>query len=98
MKNKMELLKEFDNRLLMRKEVEFLLTSSPITISRSEAKSKIVKTLDVDEKLVVIIKINTHFGSQDVLISAYIYDNEEILNKLTPEHILKRTSDEVVEA
>lgn len=92
MKNKMKLLKEFDNKLLMRKEVEYLENSSPITISRQEAKAKIAKALDVDENLVVITKIGSQFGSQDVNIYGFVYENEEVLKKLTPEHIAKRNA------
>lgn len=88
----MKLVNEFDNKLLMRKEVEYLESSTPITISRQDAKARIAKALDVDENLVVITKISSQFGSQDVRVFAYVYENEETLKKLTPEHIAKRNA------
>lgn len=88
----MKLIKEFDNKLLMRKEVEYLENSSPITISRQEAKASIAKALDVDEKLIIITNIKSQFGSQDVNIHAYVYEDEASLKKLTPEHIEKRNA------
>lgn len=88
----MELVKEFDNKLLMRKEVEYIEKSSTTTLGRQDAKAQVAKALGADENLIVITKIGSHFGSQDVTVLAYVYENEEAMNKLTPEHIAKRNA------
>ena len=79
----MKVEKDFKNELLGRREVEE-------TMSHNEnpgmvlAMKEVVEALKVDEKLVVIKKIGSSFGSDVFNIEAYVYDSEEMKNKVEP--------------
>ena len=86
----MEIKKEFENKLLKRKEYELVFDSKATTLSRKEVKELAIKALKADESLLVVDSIKSYFGSTNSTARVYVYDNEEILNKLTPSYILKR--------
>jgi len=88
----MKIVNEFDNKLLKRKEVELTVTVKDITLSREEAKTQAVKALKADEKLVVVNSISSKFGSRNVKIVVYVYEDEKILARLTPSHVDKRNA------
>jgi len=80
---KMDVVKEFDNRLLKRKEVE---VSKQYNSNPGFAKvlEDITKHLNVKEEVVVIKKINSHFGSNNFLIDAFIYDSSKDKERVEP--------------
>jgi len=80
---KMDVVKEFDNRLLKRKEVEVSdrYNSNP---GLSKVLEDIAKHLKVKEEVVVIKKINSHFGSNNFLIDAFIYDSPADKERVEP--------------
>jgi len=88
----MEIVKNFENKLLGRKEIIAKLEVENATISRVEVKLKLAKTLKVDEKLIIIKEIKTHFGSKFVNVFANIYDNEKVLNETSRDHLVKRNT------
>ena len=85
----MKLVKEVENKLLKRKEIEALFENSP-NLKKAEVLSQLSKKTKADEKLIVIEKMKNHFGSRDILVEAIVYENEEALNKITRSHIKKR--------
>jgi VCBS repeat-containing protein len=89
----MKIVKEFENKLLKRKEVELTTEVEGTTLSRSDAKKQAVKALKADEKLVVVHSIKSHFGTRTVTVKVYVYEDEAILKKLTSSHILKRNEE-----
>lgn len=90
----MEVLKNFDNKLFDRKEVVVSIENDGATLSREDAKKQIAKKLKVEEKFVVVRKINTKFGDRVVLVEANIYEDEAIMKRLTPQYLLKRNETE----
>ncbi len=86
----MKVVNEFENKLLGRKEVTVSMQSDGVTASRSKVKAELVKKLKAKEDLLVVNKIKPHFGSQETMVSAYVYEKKEVMDKLTPEHIAKR--------
>jgi ribosomal protein S24E len=93
----MKIVKEFDNKLLKRKEVEFDVDSQGTTLSRPDIKEKAVKALKADEKLVVVSSIASRFGSTLTQVIVYVYEDEQTLKRLTPEHVAKRNEVAVAE-
>jgi len=79
----MDVVKEFDNRLLKRKEVEVSkqYDSNPGFAKVSE---DIVKHLNVKEEVIVIKKINSYFGSNNFLIDVFIYDSSTDKERIEP--------------
>lgn len=97
----MKAIKEFDNKLLKRKEVEFEVDSKGTTLSRLDVKKEAVKALKADENLVVVDSVSSRFGSTQTQARVYVYEDEATLKRLTPEHVAKRNeapvSEEVAE-
>jgi len=48
--------------------------------------------LKVEENLIIIREIKTKFGSKNAEIVANVYDNEEVLNKIARDHLIKRNA------
>lgn len=82
--------KEFENKLLKRKEVVAEVETQNSTISRQDAKEQLAKKLKADEELIIIENITSHFGSRNATVTAFVYDDVETLKKITLKHILKR--------
>lgn len=94
----MEVVKDFENKLLDRKEILVKLSSEGVTPNKVDVKAQLAKKFKAKEELIVINKISSTFGSRDVVVDASIYNKEEVLKRLTPGHILKRNTVEVAAA
>lgn len=92
----MKEVKKFENKLLDRVEYVFE-TQASSTPSRADMKEQIVKKLKADEKLVSIEEIKSHYGSRTINVTAYVYDNEEVMASLVAKHIAKRNEAPVAE-
>ncbi len=88
----MEVIKDFENKLLERKEVIVNIVGDGTTPTRKNIKAELAKKFKAKEDLIIINKINTSYGSRDVSVDASIYTKKEIMSRLTPEHILKRNT------
>jgi ribosomal protein S24E len=81
--------REFENKLLKRKELELFFENS-VGLKKLNVAEDIAKKFKVNEELIVIEKMKNHFGSRNVLVYAYIYENKDSLNKLTSPYMKKR--------
>ena len=87
---KMNVISDFENKLLGRREVKLTIENAAATITRVEAKSQVVKKFEAEEDLVIIENIGSRYGNANVTVTASIYDNKETLDKVTAKHIAKR--------
>jgi small subunit ribosomal protein S24e len=86
-----EILEEKQNPLIDRTEVKFRLQHfGESTPNRLEVKKKIAAMQGSDEKLTIIRKIKSFFGSTESIGSAYVYGNAEDLQFYEPFHIQVR--------
>jgi small subunit ribosomal protein S24e len=85
-----EITKEDDNQLLMRKEVFFRLKHEGPTPSREDARNALIKTLRSSQNLLVIDKMETEFGKTETVGYAKVYEREDRLRAVEREHILRR--------
>jgi ribosomal protein S24E len=76
--------------LLSRTRVEAEMTFEKATPSREEIKSRLVKELGKDEKLIVVKGIHTYLGSKKAKNLSYVYENEESLKSIEP-RVKKKT-------
>ena len=88
----MEIIENFENKLLNRKQITAKEKVSGTTLSRKDAKSKIAKALKVEEDLIIVKEIKSHFGSLDVIITANVYDSKDSLEKNARPHLIKRNN------
>jgi ribosomal protein S24E len=86
----MEIKKEFENKLLKRKELVIEMESDSSTISRKKAKEMIAKKLKVEENLIIVKKIKSKLGSLKVEIEVNVYETEDALKKFSREYLIKR--------
>lgn len=70
--------------LLSRTRVEVEITFEKATPSKEEIKSRLVKDLGKDEKLIVVKGIYTYLGSKKAKNLSYVYENEESLKSIEP--------------
>ena len=93
--NRMEVVKQFDNKLLGRKEVLVNVETEGPTHARANVREEIAKKFKTKENLVVVNSIKSHYGSLNMFVSANIYDKKETLEKLTSKHMMNRNSKDV---
>lgn len=95
---KMEVVKDFENKLIGRHEVVLRRDGEEgNTPSRAKIKQEVAKQFKVEENLVVVKRILTHFGAASVEIEANIYDDENVLKRVENEYMIKRNSPPVKE-
>jgi small subunit ribosomal protein S24e len=86
-----EIIEEKENDLINRLEIKFKLEnqgkSSP---NRMDLKKEIAAQKTVEEKLTIIRKVETHFGTSLITGLAHIYEDEETLKFYEPFHIRVR--------
>ena len=80
---------ERENVLLGRKEI-WVIVKGKETPKRAEIKTRLAAELGVDEKLIIIDKINTISGSSEAEVYVKVYKDEEYLKKIEPEYKIKR--------
>jgi len=88
----MEIVKNIENKLFGRHEVEAVMQNAGATPTRADIKKAIAKQLKVEENLVIVNNVKNHFGGGKVKIIAKVYDNEELLNKNARPHMIKRNT------
>lgn len=85
----MEEIKKTENKLLDRTEYLFEMQASS-TPSRESIKQDVVKKLGADDKLVSIEKVSSQYGSRNIYINVYVYENGDVMDSLVQKHIQKR--------
>jgi small subunit ribosomal protein S24e len=86
-----EIVDEKKNPLINRIELNVRISHfGKSTINRLDLKKKIASMKSSDEKLTIVKKIRTSFGSTDDIGKVYIYDTREELNFFEPFHIRVR--------
>jgi len=87
---KIEILKENENKLLHRNEIEYLIKDISVTPSRKELIKKIAALKGTKEENIVIENIIQEFGKKEARAIVRIYENEDFLKRIELEHIIKR--------
>ncbi len=87
-----KLLKENQNVLLGRKEIEFeVLHEKASSPSRLEVREKLASMLNVNPESVYIIKMITKANTWKTIGIAHVYNSPEKAKILIPKHLLLRS-------
>lgn len=86
-----EFIRDEENGLLNRRELDFVLTFEGATPSRRMILGKLCALQNVKESLVVLDSIKTSFGKQELTGYARIYEDEDSLKRVEPTHLVERT-------
>ncbi len=83
--------KEFDNRLLSRKQIQFkILHQKAPTPTRQAVKKKLAAQFNVEPERVIITKLTQRYGQECTAGYAKIYDTVEQAQQIEPAYIIKR--------
>lgn len=84
-----QIIKDKTNSLLNRREIS-LRVRDKSTPSRIEVKGKLAALLNSKPELIVIERLDTIYGKQELMGTACIYQAEERLKQLAHQHLIAR--------
>ncbi len=85
-----EIVKDEENVLLNRRDIVF--KTEEIGMSRKSAKNTLVALLDTTPELLILDRMNSQYGKQDVLGYARLYDDEQNLRRIEPDYMIARNA------
>lgn len=85
-----KILKDKDNSLLNRRELDFVVKYEGSTPSRSDVRNKLAAMLNAPLELLIIQRIKTEYGMQESKGYAKLYADEARMKQVEQEYILKR--------
>jgi len=78
----LKIVSQKEEKLLSRINVKAELTFEQATPSTQDVAKKIATAVKKDEKLVVVKKIDTHYGTRQADVDAVVYDSEKAKEKI----------------
>jgi len=90
MNTELVVLRDYDNKLMNRRELHVIFRNVPGNINKKEAIQTISDANKVDLKTVVPIEIKCNKGSTDVNAFFHIYADEKTANETLPKYISMR--------
>ena len=76
-----EIIKENENKLLYRREIELLFKGGSGLITRQSATDAIASRFGVSKDSVKIVSLHGKFGLRDIYGRAYVYSDTEIVDR-----------------
>lgn len=87
-----KILKDKENPLLNRRELDFIVKYEGSTSSRNDVRDKLAAMLNAPLELLVIQRIKTEYGMKEGKGYAKIYENAERMKEVELEYVLKRNA------
>jgi len=85
----MKIVEDTKNEVLDRREIIADVEAEQLP-SRNEVRAKLAALAGVNEKSLIIEKIDSSFGNPKITIKANAYNDEETMNKIEKEYFIKR--------
>ncbi|KKH50890.1 30S ribosomal protein S24 [Methanosarcina sp. 1.H.T.1A.1] len=85
-----KILKDKNNALLNRRELDFIVKYEGSTPSRSDVRNKLAAMLNAPLELLIIQRINTEYGMQESKGYAKLYEDASRMKAVELEYVLKR--------
>ena len=98
MKMELKILKENEQPLLSRIEIQSQIVFDSVTPTRQEVRKKISETIKKEEPLVLISKIEGAYGRKTAKVTAHVYETKEQMEKIASKTIKKRMGMKTEEA
>lgn len=83
-------LRDYDNQLMNRRELQVIFRNVPGNIKKKDAIETISKANKVDSKTIVPIDIKCNKGSTDVNAFFHIYNDEKSAKETLPQYLSMR--------
>lgn len=93
----MEILKDFKNDLLKRREVKLIINSEK-NPGFNEALEKVAEKFKIDKALILVNTVKSKFGRHTFLIDSFIYGSAEDKERFKPKVKVKKTAGEAAPA
>ena len=87
-----EVIKEENNKLLNRKQLQLKIQYEAATPARKEVRDKVAADFKIEPERVIIDNMQTAFGKKEAKAYVKIYESAEAALKIEQEHILKRNA------
>jgi len=94
---KIEITQDKENALLNRRDILFGVTPEKGVCSRKVVKNKLVALLDTKPGLLILDRMNTQYGMQEVVGYARLYDTVQDLKRIEPAYMIARNAAEGIE-
>ncbi|MDD5473222.1 MAG: 30S ribosomal protein S24e [Candidatus Methanoperedens sp.] len=91
-----QIIKDKKNPILKRREISFKVKEK-VTPPRIEVKAKLAALLNSKPELIVIERLDTVYGKQELIGTGCIYETEERLKQLAHQHLIARDAPKVKE-
>ncbi|WP_305513989.1 MULTISPECIES: 30S ribosomal protein S24e [unclassified Methanobrevibacter] len=89
-----EIFEEKENKIFNRKEIKFYVDySGEATPKILDVKSKLVALLNSKKDLVVVDKIQPHYGEPKALAYAKVYDTVDDLTYIEAKHVVAKNEE-----
>ena len=85
-----KIIKEKNNALLNRRELNLDIEFDGATPSRDQVKGKVAAMMNVPLELVIIQKMDNEFGKQAASAYVKVYENAERMKQVEADYVLKR--------
>jgi len=83
-------LRDYDNQLMNRRELQVIFRNVPGNIKKKDAIETISKANKVDSKTIIPIEIKCNKGSTDVNAFFHIYNDEKSAKETLPQYLSMR--------
>ena len=87
-----EVIKEENNELLTRKQLQLKIQHEATTPARLEVRDKVAADFKIAPERVIINNMQTAFGKKETTAYVKIYESAEAARQIEQEHILKRNT------
>jgi len=86
------ILKDKNNALLNRRELDFIVKYEGSTPSRNDVRNKLAAMLNAPLELLVVQRIKTEYGLQEGKGYAKLYENADRMKEVELEYVMKRNA------
>ena len=94
-----DILEQKENKVLDRLEIKFnCLYDGESTPKLLQVKNKLVAMLNTKKELLVVDSIQPHFGESKAAGYAKVYDSQDILKEIEPQHIIDKNQEAIAES
>ncbi|MEA1906202.1 MAG: 30S ribosomal protein S24e [Euryarchaeota archaeon] len=89
---KIEIIKDEKNVLLDRRDIVCNIIAEGTTASRENVKNMLVALLDTEPELMILDRMNTQYGTRDILGYARLYSDLPQLQATEPDYMSARNA------
>jgi len=91
---KIDVIKEMDNKLLHRKELDIVVSDVESTPSKKDILSLVAAKMGASENAIVLGSIYQEYGKKEAKVYVKVYESEELKKTIEPKPKVKKETTE----